>query len=42
MTFHVPVRVHVLGLVLLDTSRLDLFEAPLWQICVAGAKIAVQ
>lgn len=38
--FHVPVSVDISGVVLRDASSLNLLETPLWQVDVAGAKIA--
>ena len=42
MGLYVPMRVNVARLVLLDTCRLDLLEAPLGQVHVAGPQITTQ
>ena len=39
MTFHVPVRVYIIRLVLFITANFDLFETPLRQNCICGAKV---
>ena len=42
MTFHIPVRVDILRVVLLIATNLDLFEPPLRQDCVGGSKVTPQ
>ena len=42
MGFNVPMSVDISRIIGLDTRRLDLFEAPLRQIDVAGSQIAIE
>lgn len=40
MRLNIPVGVDIAGIVLLDTSGLNLLEAPLWEIDIACSQIA--
>jgi hypothetical protein len=42
MSLNIPMSVLVARLVLFNACRLDLLEAPLWQVDISGPQIASQ